>query len=172
MLADYEGYFPWLILLGIVVISCMVTGAIKAHNTASELGSTGWELAGYTASGLIFSDYLPIKNNWNTIYQNIKPGYKDGIIDFNFTENRYYSIYTAGLYSDYLYENCPVEGRTKTGMYIELQVHYVAYKVGIENGNPAMLGVPDFNGDWTAAISEVLAFCLNRRPIAPNPLPR
>ncbi|MCK9471547.1 MAG: hypothetical protein WC006_08640 [Bacilli bacterium] len=51
-------------------------------------------------------------------------------------------------------------------MYIELQAHYLAYKVGIPNGNPAMLGVPDFSGDWTAAFAEIIAM----PRIMPNPL--
>ncbi|MFA7436414.1 MAG: RHS repeat-associated core domain-containing protein [Bacilli bacterium] len=99
MHVDPEGDFPWLIILGVIVVSYMLTGAVKAYNSASELGSTDWELAGYTTSGLIMGDYLPVKNNWVQISRDIDPGYQNGIIDFKFTNNEYYSIYTARLYS-------------------------------------------------------------------------
>lgn len=58
-------------------------------------------------------------------------------------------------------------------MYLELQAHYVFDKVarpfGVTNGNPAWLGSPDLNGDWTAWIFEVIAEGL--KPIPPK-MPR
>ena len=157
-----------------VVAASAVIGAVEAYKTASELGSTGWELAGYTASGVILGDYLPVKDNWDTISEGIVTGYNGTVIDFKFTENKYYNIYTAGLYADYLNTNCPVEGRTELGLFIELQAHYVAYKVGIKNGNPAMLGVP--NSDNTALIAENIALIArmiaHRKVVMPNLLPR
>jgi hypothetical protein len=173
MYIDRDGEFPILILIGIAIVTAAaVYGAAKAFKTAKSPGSEGWELAGYTASGLIAGDYFVVRDNWDSISQNIIPGYNatdDPYINFDFTKNKYYSIFTAGLYAKYLYSNYYVEGRTVLGMYIELQVHYVFDKVarpiGITNGNPAWLGAPDLNGDWTAWIFE--GFARGLKPIPP-----
>jgi RHS repeat-associated protein len=173
MYIDRDGNFPVLIsLLAIAVATYMTYGAVKSYNTSKDLGYSGWDLAGYTASGLIAGDYFVVRDNWDSISQNIIPGYNatdDPYINFDFTKNKYYSIFTAGLYAKHLYSNYYVEGRTVLGMYIELQVHYVFDKVarpfGITNGNPAWLGAPDLNGDWTAWIFEGFARCL--KPIPP-----
>ncbi|XMB72168.1 hypothetical protein RJI07_08675 [Mycoplasmatota bacterium WC30] len=163
MYTDSDGDFPLLIFIGVAIITALaVHGAIKSYVTAKGLGSEGWELAGYTVSGLVLGDYLPVKDNWDTISQNIDSGLtKDGLINFDFTSrgNKYYSIYTAGLYANYLKDNVyfNMQSRTHIGMYIELQGHFLAYRIGNSHGNPAFIGVPDWNGDWTAAVSENLA---------------
>lgn len=64
MFTDSDGDFPVLILIGIVIVTAIaVHGAVKAYKTAKSLGSKGWELTGYTASGIILGDYLPVKTN-------------------------------------------------------------------------------------------------------------
>lgn len=177
MYIDRDGNFPILLtLIGLAVGAYMTYGAVKAHNTSKDLGYSGWELAGYTASGLIAGDYFVVKDNWDSISQGIEPGYfsgKNPYINFNFDQNKYYSIFTSGLYARHLKDNYHVNGRTNLGMYLELQAHYVFDKVGrpfgITNGNPAWLGAPDLNGDWTAWIFEVIAGGL--KPIPPK-MPR
>ncbi len=175
MFTDPSGEFA---ILTFIIVSFVITiathGAMKAYQTAKSLGSEGWELAGYTASGLILGDYLPVKDNWDEISQSIDPGVINGQINFDFNSegNVYYSMYTAGLYASYLKENLYSNrsDRTPTGMYIELQFHYGFYKIDafaggmfnggnpfFGNGNPAYLGVPDWSGDWTAATSEFIA---------------
>jgi RHS repeat-associated protein len=173
MYIDRDGNFPVLIsLLAIAVATYMTYGAVKSYNTSKDLGYSGWDLAGYTASGLIAGDYFVVRDNWDSISQNIIPGYNatdDPYINFDFTKNKYYSIFTAGLYAKHLHSNYYVEGRTVLGMHIELQAHYVFDKVarpfGITNGNPAWLGAPDLNGDWTAWIFE--GFARGLKPIPP-----
>ena len=170
MYLDSTGNFPILMtLFALGVAAYMTYGAVKAHNTSKDLGYEGWELAGYIALGLIAGDYFVVKDNWDTISKDIIPGY-DGIrINFNFTENKYYSIFTAGLYAKHLNDNYYVAGRTVLGMYVELQGHYAFDKVakpfGITNGNPAWMGSPDLNGDWTAWIAENIARSI--RPTSP-----
>ena len=162
MFTDSDGDFPVLILIGIVIVTAIaVHGAVKAYKTAKSLGLKGWELTGYTASGIILGDYLPVKNKWEDISKNIDPGLINGIINFDFTSNnnRYYSIYTASLYSKYLKNNIYYNknSRTQLGAYIELQGHYLGYLLGNSHGNPAFLGDPDWSGDWTAALAEFIA---------------
>ncbi|HBG32501.1 MAG TPA: hypothetical protein DDW82_01990 [Acholeplasmataceae bacterium] len=165
MYTDSDGDFPILILIGIVFVTATaVHGAAKAYKTAKSLGSEGWELAGYTTSGLILGDYLPVKDNWDSISADIKPydNETDQYINFNFNKgnNKYYSIYTAGLFSKYLKENIysDFECRTNLGMYLELQTHYGFEKIfgnWYTNGNPAMLG--DTSTDSTARLFEGIA---------------
>ncbi len=163
MYTDSDGEFAIFIFLIVTIVTAIaVHGAMKAYETAKELGSEGWELAGYTASGIILGDYLPVKDNWDTIEFTIDSGLTDeGQINFNFTQNgnNYYSFYTSGLYANYLKNNVYSSrpDRTKIGMYIELQGHYLAYQFGNSHGNPAYLGVPAWNGDWTAELAESLA---------------
>lgn len=170
MYSDPSGKFPILIsLLALGAAAYMTYGAVKAHNTSKDLGYDGWKLAGYTTSGLIAGDYFVVRDNWDTISKDIVPGY-DGIrINFNFTENKYYTVFTAGLYAKHLKDKYYVKGRTTLGMYIELQGHFIFDKIarpfGITNGNPAWMGPPDLNGDWTAWIAEGIARSI--RPIPP-----
>lgn len=162
MYSDISGKFPILISIGIAIITAVsIHGAAKAHKTAQSLGSDGWELFGYTISGLIMGDYLPVKDNWDSISQNILPydNETDQYINFNFNKgnNKYYSFYTAGLYSKYLKDNIytNLDSRTNIGMYFELQAHYVFDKIlgkWYINGNPAMLGDP--STDTTARFFE------------------
>ena len=161
MYSDITGEFPVLIsLIAVAVGTYMTYGAIKAHNTSKGLGYSGWELAGYTASGLVAGDYYVVKDNWDSISKNIVDGYIESdnpYIDFDFTKNKHYSVFTASLYAKYLNKNFYVESRTTLGMYIELQAHYLAYNIGVSNGNPAWMGPPALNGDWTAWLSECVA---------------
>ena len=165
MYVDPTGHF---VLLTLAMVAISVYGATKAYDTATDLGYSGTDLAGYTLSGLAVGDYLVVKDNWETISQTIEEGYdsKSKAFNFSFTENPYYSMYTASLFTEHLCRENeamgnPVKGRTKLGIYIELQAHYVAYKIGIPNGNPAWLGEPSWSGDWTAALCETAASILS-----------
>ena len=163
MYVDPTGHF---VLLTLAMVAISVYGATKAYDTATDLGYSGTDLAGYTLSGLAVGDYLVVKDNWETISQTIDEGYNSKAFDFSFTDNPYYSMYTASLFTEHLCRENeamgnPVKGRTKLGIYIELQAHYVAYKIGIPNGNPAWLGEPIWSGDWTAALCETAASILS-----------
>ncbi|MDX9808307.1 MAG: RHS repeat-associated core domain-containing protein, partial [Acholeplasma sp.] len=176
---DSDGNSPVLIsLIAVAVVIYMTYGAVKSYNTSKDLGYSGWNLVGYTALGLIAGDYFVVKDNWNSISGNIISGYdatNEPYINFDFTKNKYYSIFTASLYAKHLRDNYNVSGRTTLGMYIELQAHYVFDKVakpfGITNGNPAWLGTPSLKGDWTAWIAEGIAGSFNPfSPITPRNL--
>ncbi|MGD9909854.1 MAG: RHS repeat-associated core domain-containing protein [Candidatus Izemoplasmatales bacterium] len=166
MYTDSDGEFAIFVFLIVTIMTTLaVHGAMKAYETAKDLGSEGWELAGYTASGIILGDYLPVKDNWDEISSTIIPNPDPNIdmIDFYFDleGNSFYSCYTAGLYANYLkntyYSNN--SRRTELGMYIELQGHYIAYDLGLfpDHSNPAALGVPVWGSDPTAFIAESLA---------------
>ena len=69
-------------------------------------------------------------------------------------------IWTAGLYAEYLKDTYYTDNnrRTVVGLYIELQVHYLLYLIGNSHGTDGSdMGNPDWDGDWTAALSELLA---------------
>jgi hypothetical protein len=179
MYLDPSGEFAIIpMIIGVLILASSIQGAIKAYQTAKSLGSTGWGLCGYTISGLVVGDYLPVKDNWDSISQTIEPNTELGNINFDFdvAGNKYYSSYTAGLYAAFLKNGVYAtrNDRTEAGMYIELQFHYFFYRIDslagnifnngsmiFGNGNPALLGVSDWNGDWTAALSEFIAELIN-----------
>ena len=98
MYVDPTGHF---VLLTLAMVAISVYGATKAYNTATDLGYSGTDLAGYTLSGLAVGDYLVVKDNWETISQTIEEGYDSNskAFNFSFTENPYYSMYTASLFT-------------------------------------------------------------------------
>lgn len=104
---------------------------------------------------------MPVLSHWDEISKNIKEGYgvgeDGGYFNFDFTQNPYFSPWTAILYAKYLYDQNKVEGRSLLGIYIELQAHYLFYLLGNSHGNPAWLGKPNWQVDWTAALSETIA---------------
>ena len=151
-------------LISLLIISTAVGayvghGASTSVETCDSLGITGWKRFGYAISGIFIGNYLVVKNNWDTIASTIAMS-SENDRNFKFQENQYYNFYTAGLYAKYLkktfYEN--ESSRTTVGLYIELQLHYMAYLVGNSHGTDgAYMGVADWEIDSSAYLSEFIA---------------
>ena len=170
MYVDPSGTFNWKFWewdwrkIGLAALGLPGLGAFRAYNSAKSLGEDGWSLFGYTLSGMFLGDYLPVLAHWDEISANIEEGYAvgedGGYFNFDFTQNPYFSPWTAVLYAKYLYAQNKVEGRSQFGIYIELQGHYLFYLLGNSHGNPAWLGKPNWELDWTAVLSEFIADAL------------
>ncbi len=141
---DPSGYFPiTTFIIGAIIESIVgfsISGAEQAWETSTSLGITGWERFGYTISGIFVGNYLVAKNNWDSIKETIN---MDGKYNFKFQDNPYYNFWTASLFAKFLkneyYDN--VESRTASGLYLELQFHYLLYLFGNNHGtNGAYMG--------------------------------
>lgn len=158
MYADPSGRFLlttlWLLIIAGAVMYA-VSGATQAYESAKSLGYEGGELFGYTLSGLLVGDYLVVKDNWDTISKDII--FED--YNFDFSENPYYSFWTAGLYAKELMRKyTPDMKRTTIGIYLELQTHYIFYLFGNSHATDgAYMGAAKWNADRNAIFFELVA---------------
>ena len=91
-----------------------------------------------------------------------KPFLKMNGKNFKFQENPDYNLLNAMQYAEYIkihyYGNDLT--RTKNGIYVELQAHYIAYCFGNSHAvDGADMGEASFSKDKTAWLSEIIARC-------------
>ncbi len=149
---------------GIMFIVDGVNGTISATKACDDFEIEGIDKIGYTLTGFFVGNYCVVEDNWATISRDIKMEENDKT-KFMLQDNEYYNFYTAHLYANHIYNNYyanrPELNRTKLGIYIELQAHYIFYLFGNSHAvNGVDMGKATFKegGDSTALLSEIIAF--------------